>query len=58
VGHFGSSGDTNIGGQRVRRVHVGNSESAEDARGTLTESLDDIAPLWRRHLRLLDVPED
>jgi hypothetical protein len=50
---FGSAGTTDIDGQRSRRVHVGNSESEQDARDTLTESLDDIAPGWREHLRLI-----
>ena len=50
---FGSAGTTDIDGQRSRRVRVGNSESDQDARDTLTESPDDIGPEWRKHLRLI-----
>jgi len=50
---FGSAGTTDIDGQPSRRVSVGNAESEQDARDDLTESLDDIAPEWRDHLRLI-----
>ena len=50
---FGSSGTTDIDGQPSRRVSVGNAESEQAARDTLIESLDDIAPEWREHLRLI-----
>jgi hypothetical protein len=50
---FGDSGTTDIDGQRARRVSVGNAESEQAARDTLTESLDDVAPRWHEHLRLI-----
>jgi len=34
-----------------RRVTVGNVESEGAARASLAESLDDVAPTWRDHLR-------
>jgi hypothetical protein len=51
---FGSAGTEDIDGQRGRRVHVGNVESEDAARDTIAESLDDVTPQWREHLRLLD----
>jgi hypothetical protein len=51
---FGDAGATNFtDGRRERRVSVGNAETEQDARDTLVESLDDIAPKWREHLRLI-----
>jgi hypothetical protein len=50
---FGYSGTTDVDGQPCGRVSVGNAEAEQGARDTLTESLDDIAPGWRKHLRLI-----
>jgi hypothetical protein len=47
---FSSGGPDEIDGQRGRQFIVGSVEDEQDARRTLTESLDDIAPDRRQHL--------
>jgi hypothetical protein len=53
---FGSGGPENIGGHRGRHVHVGNVETENVARNEIAESLDDLAPQWREHLRFFGAP--
>jgi hypothetical protein len=50
---FGSAGTEDIDGHRGRRVHAGNVETEATARRAIEESLDDVTPLWREHLRFL-----
>jgi hypothetical protein len=51
---FSSAGTEDIDGHRCRRVHVGNVETEATARRAIEESLGDVTPLWREHLRFLD----
>jgi hypothetical protein len=49
---FWSPGPEDIDGLSGRRIHVGNVETEDAARGAIEDSLGDITPDWRRHLRV------
>jgi hypothetical protein len=50
---FWSAGPEDIDRDRGQRIHVGAVESEAEGRKAISNSLDDVTPRWREHLRIL-----